>query len=1749
MGVSKFDNSQFFFKLRLIEQWLLQGRWKLGRWKVSKFGNRDNYLAPDPEDAENILELIQRRQWLESAQQVEDTVVVGSADFQPVSFMQEGATKSRAVCRIVREFSLPEFQSFIENIQEENIQPFNSVSKLIDIFSIPEQIVKDIFINIQDLVLKSTAISDLFSSLQLEIGEYLELSAINLDDLEVYGSLEALQRKVETDNDAIDSDVIADALFRFGYLEALKNIDASILAKLNPLPVGTGFLVGGNHVMTNHHVVPSVEIAEQCIAQFGYVQDAQGYAQKSLDYRLSSRDLFVSNPDLDYTLVQLNTGPFTKQAGYRLGWITLAEDKYGITPGWFSASTLSVLISDDQLKARLQRKINALLKTKKEELTKNLNDIDDESSQKIIIKALHNLKQDAQVFIKPKHKQTTAREVIVYHPYLLEEDLYQVFETLGESNIATRIMGDKVFIIQHPRGEDQQVVLSDNNVLPNGLYRNFLRYRADSDYGSSGSPVFNEKWQLVALHHAAIGETTLADVSADTATDQEDKPFKKSTTSSSTHNIYAQQGIRICRIVEDLKRQSSTSLRLQSFIENYVVTAEQFNYPPLPAALEFDGAYSYVSLDGEDVDTAFTKTRGSFRDNQAFSIEAWVNPYIDSAGGTIIGKWREDNQGEYLLSLTAKRTIVFSCLGAEPSQQIYSLETDQEMTFGQFNHVAAVFDGKTMQIYLNGKPAAPTPLVFLVDPKRFELIEPSSGNSRLQLLKALGQEELLELFKEILEEKLKEDPLLSLQILSGEEIFKAIEGIDLLTGKGMIEAIKLLTEEIIKLLKEEVIKLLERLVKEPMLIPRVLTSKPILQKFIIQSELQAEHVRYNQFPQVQPLRKNLSLKLRETQSFNHILHYLNNEASKKIFDALQTGIDLQADLSKEKNYKRVIFSFEIEEKDSLTSDATTFRLSGGQMFKTENGYRFSVEKVDKIGNKILVRFNGLTVEKQYKDSFIPVLIGAHVADPAQVRLPKQVITGFFKGSIAEVRIWNQAISTDQVRKNMNRRLNPAENLHLVGYWQFGRGVDNRIINLAKLTSSELPVPSYGKALNVQWINASLFPPLPLPFSLEFNGKDAYVDCGDVPELKEAITVEAWIKHSYGDGLIVRRGGNWNDSGYSLFWHRGKIRVELQDKDRATKLTIDTQETVPSDGTWHHVAFAWTEKLADKTIQEVEVYVDGRRQNVIAIEGESKSILSGGLYKSVGVFKGPIGEQKIPLTIGGIAPKHSENKQESIYFDGAIAEVRLWNRARTQNEIKANLYNRLDVKAEKDNGLIGYWRLDEEIAEDLTVQTNGATEQQLPPQKQPRIRVNNQISSSDYGIVYGNASWFPSPPTPNSLQAMVDDTDLPLLNLPESSATELSKSEVPATKSDATNTPTTELLDSPHWASDFIAGLKAKNIEFFKATSTEMLEATTTLQQLTDVYQQAFKSPLRVTPTANPITRFQAIGLITKGLGFADQDAASANIYTDRGQIPKGFRAYISTLAAATQLKLVVNYPQRSQLRPNDKLTQAELAALIYQGLVAKQQADPINSDYIVQADTLPAHFSDIAGHWAEPSLQAMGNHRFVSGFPDGTLKPDNQITRAEYAALLVKVFDPTPKRPPLDFQDLPQDPKHPDFWVREPIQKAYQGQLMGGVSDTRFDYQSPITRLQVIVSLVEAIPIPSDTRGDNTTEIRNVLNRYSDADSIPDWATDNVAIATQNHLIVTPPNIEKTQLHPNRQATRAEVIAMLHQALAHSHPS
>ncbi|QSJ14072.1 S-layer homology domain-containing protein [Nostoc sp. UHCC 0702] len=274
-----------------------------------------------------------------------------------------------------------------------------------------------------------------------------------------------------------------------------------------------------------------------------------------------------------------------------------------------------------------------------------------------------------------------------------------------------------------------------------------------------------------------------------------------------------------------------------------------------------------------------------------------------------------------------------------------------------------------------------------------------------------------------------------------------------------------------------------------------------------------------------------------------------------------------------------------------------------------------------------------------------------------------------------------------------------------------------------------------------------------------------------------------------------------------------------------------------------------------------------------------------------------------------------------------------------------------------------------------------------------------------------------------------------------------------------------------------------------------------------------------------LTKIQAIVSIVNGLKLSDGNPNLLTLYRDRVQIPS---YATNAVAVGTQKQLIVNYPDTEQLEPLRDITRAEVAALIYQALVITSKEKAIASPYIVNPDVDIPSFSDLKGHWAEAFIRALANMGLTHGFADGNYQPDKPMTRAQYAALVAAAFNPTPKRPAPDFIDVPND-----FWAYQALQIAASGGFVSGFSDRTFRPNQNVQRLQVIVSLVNGLNLPAANK--------NTALNYTDNSAIPDYARQAVVTATQQKIVVNYPNPK--QLAPAREATRAEVAAMVYQAL------
>ncbi|GAQ00044.1 DNA/RNA non-specific endonuclease [Leptolyngbya sp. NIES-2104] len=220
---------------------------------------------------------------------------------------------------------------------------------------------------------------------------------------------------------------------------------------------GTGFLVSPRLLITNHHVIHSIDEATRASVQFSYEMDINGRIRDGKTFQLSPQEAFVTDAELDFTLV------------------AVAEQS-----------------------------------------------------------------EDQQVALSD------------YGFLRLDPTLHKVEPE------------EFVTVIQHPNGQPKQIAIRENKVLKIGdaqdaLQDNFLWYASDTAPGSSGSPVLNDNWQVVAVHHKSVVESRTQDGVEEVQLTGGEWVTREAAEKLSEDKIkwVANQGVRTSRILDRISKDQS----------------------------------------------------------------------------------------------------------------------------------------------------------------------------------------------------------------------------------------------------------------------------------------------------------------------------------------------------------------------------------------------------------------------------------------------------------------------------------------------------------------------------------------------------------------------------------------------------------------------------------------------------------------------------------------------------------------------------------------------------------------------------------------------------------------------------------------------------------------------------------------------------------------------------------------------------------------------------------------------------------------------------------------------------------------------------------------------------------------------------------------------------------------------------------------------------------------------------------------
>ncbi|GAA3409191.1 S-layer homology domain-containing protein [Paenibacillus hodogayensis] len=192
-----------------------------------------------------------------------------------------------------------------------------------------------------------------------------------------------------------------------------------------------------------------------------------------------------------------------------------------------------------------------------------------------------------------------------------------------------------------------------------------------------------------------------------------------------------------------------------------------------------------------------------------------------------------------------------------------------------------------------------------------------------------------------------------------------------------------------------------------------------------------------------------------------------------------------------------------------------------------------------------------------------------------------------------------------------------------------------------------------------------------------------------------------------------------------------------------------------------------------------------------------------------------------------------------------------------------------------------------------------------------------------------------------------------------------------------------------------------------------------------------------------------------------------------------------------------------------------------------------NSVYAVVAVSPPT-FADVQSHWAKADIGLLAAKLIVKGIGDNRFAPDQSISRAEFAALLVRSLGiAEEKAGSVVFADVPAD-----AWFAGAVAAASNKGLIEGTNAGRFSPNESITREQMAVMIVRALDMIG-ARNDGAGNV-NALTGFADRTEVSSWAQPAVSRAVQSGLMN---GIDETRFSPGGSASRAQVAVILKRML------
>jgi len=186
----------------------------------------------------------------------------------------------------------------------------------------------------------------------------------------------------------------------------------------------------------------------------------------------------------------------------------------------------------------------------------------------------------------------------------------------------------------------------------------------------------------------------------------------------------------------------------------------------------------------------------------------------------------------------------------------------------------------------------------------------------------------------------------------------------------------------------------------------------------------------------------------------------------------------------------------------------------------------------------------------------------------------------------------------------------------------------------------------------------------------------------------------------------------------------------------------------------------------------------------------------------------------------------------------------------------------------------------------------------------------------------------------------------------------------------------------------------------------------------------------------------------------------------------------------------------------------------------------------------PLEFKDAAGHWAKEAVNDMGSRLVISGVSKDIFEPDRDITRAEFAAIIVRALGLKPGTGSNRFSDVTDT-----TWYGDYVKTASEYKIISGYGNGQFGPDDRVTREQALSMIARAMSITRLKADLAAGEADKLLAKFNDANQAADYAKNSIAACVKAGIIS---GRSATELAPAASITRAETAVMIRTLLKKS---